>query len=78
MVGTKKQPFLKQEACLPFEFGEHIGHHRATFDGFFCAVVVFEQSEHVSAVLHGQTTDQLLHHLTQGEKYQGESPALSL
>lgn len=61
------QAALKQELRLPLELGEHIGHHRAAFDGLFCAVVVLEQSEHVSAVLHGQTADQLLHHLTRGK-----------
>ena len=47
-----------------FKLGEHVGHHHAALDGFLCGVVVFKQSEHVPAVLHGQTADQLLHHLT--------------
>lgn len=49
---------------LLFKLGEHVGHHGPTLDGFLRAVVVFEQSKHVPAVLHGQAADQFLHHLT--------------
>ena len=52
-----------------FKLGEHVGHHHAALDGFLRGVVVFEQSEHVPAVLHRQASDQLLHHLTHTGKH---------
>lgn len=53
-----------QEYCSLLELGEHICDHSAALNGFLRTVVVFEQGKHVRAVLHGQTSDQLLHHLT--------------
>lgn len=54
---------------LLFKLGEHVSHHSAALDGFLCGVVVFKQGKHIPAVLHGQTADQFLHHLTHTMRY---------
>lgn len=54
---------------LLFKLCQHVGHDGSAFNGFVDVSVGLEQGEHVPAVLHGQASDQLLHHLedTPGE-----------
>ena len=65
----------KQEVKImnnkPFKFRQHIGHKDPALHSFVYGVVVLKEGKHVPAVLHGQTSDELLNHLkTKEARYQ--------
>lgn len=47
----------------PFKFSQNISHENPALHSFVNGVIVFKEGKHVPAVLHSQTSDQLLHYL---------------
>lgn len=47
----------------PFKFSQNISHENPALHSFVDGVIVFKECKHVPAVLHSQTSDQLLHYL---------------
>lgn len=56
--------------AIPLKFSQNIGNKSPALHRFVDGVVVFKECKHVSAVLHGQTSDQLLHHLDKARTHQ--------
>lgn len=65
MLKTTKTIVLKP---IPFKLGENVGYDHSAFE---CPVrdrVVLKERKEVFAVLHGQTSDELLHNLPKQHK----------
>lgn len=60
----------KYEYKTPFKLSQNIGHEDPALHSFVDGVIVFKERKHVPAVLHSQTSDQLLHDLTTEHKQQ--------
>lgn len=56
------------EKEIPFKLGQNICHNHSALQSSVCEGVVFEQRKQVLALLHGQTSDQLLHNLQKQHK----------
>lgn len=48
---------------IPLKLGQNVCHNHSALQSSVCEGVVFEQRKQVLALLHGQTSDQLLHNL---------------
>lgn len=57
---------------VPFKLGKNVCHDHSALQSSVCEGVVFEQREEVLAVLHGQTSDQLLHNLQPQHRNTGQ------
>lgn len=54
----------------PFKFSQNVSHENSALHSFVHGAIVFKECKHVPAVLHSQTSDQLLHDLITEEEQQ--------
>lgn len=60
----------KYKYIPPFKFSQNVSHENPALHSFVDSVIVFKECKHVPAVLHSQTSDQLLHDLITEKKQQ--------
>lgn len=68
LVKTTKNNLTSKYKPIPFKLGKNIRNDHSALQCSVCDRVMLKEGKQVLAVLHGQTSDELLHNLPQQHK----------